>query len=178
MKIKNIFHLVFLWYEYFYFYLNYLLCNLFLLNREAVLYHWIADQYLEIADGRLEDLYKEQIKVINEMNTRYKSAIESHVDGFEQMLAEQTEHLKDAHDSFIKNMQVKFNVEDIRSEFSNLKKLNEILLQVQNISKDFVKAETLNKELQSIREDLGKVEKATHSVANAPKEEKRGLFGW
>ena len=138
----------------------------------------IADQYLEIADGRLEDLYKEQIKVINEMNTRYKSAIESHVDGFEQMLAEQTEHLKDAHDSFIKNMQVKFNVEDIRSEFSNLKKLNEILLQVQNISKDFVKAETLNKELQSIREDLGKVEKATHSVANAPKEEKRGLFGW
>ena len=46
----------------------------------------IADKYLEMADGKLEDLFKSQTKVLQEINDRYKDAIEDHIEGFESCL--------------------------------------------------------------------------------------------
>lgn len=138
----------------------------------------IADQYLEMADGKLEDLFKEQIKVITEMNKRYKDAIETHIKGFEETLKEQSEHLKETHSTFINDMQIKFNIDDIRSEFSNLKKLNEIASKLQVMSSDYVKSDELDKDIQSIKDELAKIEKATQNLAVIAKEEKKGLFRW
>ena len=138
----------------------------------------IADQYLEMADGKLEDLFKEQTKVINDMNRRYKEAIEAHIKGFENILKEQTDHLKATHQAFINDMQVKFNIDDIRSEFSNLKKLNEIASKLQIISSDYIKSDELYKDLQGIKEELAKVENATQNLATITKEEKKGIFRW
>lgn len=139
----------------------------------------IADKYLEMADGKLEDLYIEQTKVLNEMNRRYKEAIEGHIQGFEDMIKEQTKELETRHAKFIEELQAKFNIEDVRSEFSNLRKLNEILSQLQSISKDSVKSEELNKKLQGIQDGIGKVEKAAskhNSGNNNENGEKRGGF--
>lgn len=144
----------------------------------------IADKYLEMADGKLEDLYIEQTKVLNEMNRRYKEAIEGHIQGFEDMIKEQTKELESRHTKFIEELQAKFNIEDVRTEFSNLRKLNEILSQLQSLSKDTVKSGELNKKLQDIQDGIGKVEKATsknhgNSTNNDDNGERRGgLFGW
>lgn len=140
----------------------------------------IANKYLEMADGKLEDLFTEQTKVINDMNRRYKEAIEGHIIGFENMIKTQTEELNKRHTEFIEELQSKFNIEDVRSEFSNLKKLSEIVSQLQSISNGAVKSDELNKKLQDIQEELSKVEKALkNSSNNSGTEEKRGgLFGW
>lgn len=132
----------------------------------------IADKYLQISDGKLEDLYIQQTKALNEMNRRYKEAIEGHINGFEEMLSEQTKELETRHAQFLEELQVKFNIEDIRSEFSNLKKLNEIHSQMQSISKESVKSEEFNKKLKDIQEELEKIAKA-----NTPGK-KGGFFGW
>lgn len=103
----------------------------------------IADKYLEMADGKLEDLYIEQTKTLKTMNDRYKEAIEGHIKGFENMLLEQTKELEKRHGAFLTALQVKFNIDDIRSEFSNLKKLNEILGEIKQLSRGCLKVPCL-----------------------------------
>ena len=136
----------------------------------------IADKYLDMADMKLEELYKQQTSVLIEMNKRYKEAIEGHIQGFETMITKQTEELEERHNKFIEQLQVKFNIEDIRSEFSNLKKLDLILSQLQAISNDNVKSDVLTNKLQNIYEELEKIGR-TASSEHEEKKERGGWFG-
>lgn len=140
----------------------------------------IADKYLEMADGKLETLFNEQTKVINEMNHRYKDAIEGHIKGFEDMISEQKKELEKRHEDFLKELQSKFNIDDIRSEFSNLNKINEIVSQLQNISNNSIKPDELMKKFKDIVDALDKVEKATKTRGNNHEGEKKsgGFFGF
>ena len=138
----------------------------------------IADKYLEMSDGKLEALYKKQVNVINEMNTRYKAAIEQHIDGFENMIEEQTNELRTRHSAFIEEMQAKFNVEDVRSEFSNLKKLNEIQKQLEDLSLHIVNSKDLLANLRLIQIKLESIEKKSSRHSSNKNEKSRGVFGW
>jgi hypothetical protein len=133
----------------------------------------IADKFLQMSDGMLTDLYNQQTSVLKEMSQRYKKAIEGHIGGFEEMIKKQTEELEARHQQFLQALEVKFNAEDIRSEFSNLKKLNEILSQLQGIANEGVKSNELTSKLQSIQNELGKIESATLKLHSA---ERKG--GW
>lgn len=137
----------------------------------------IADKYLNMADGKLEDLYSEQVKVITEMNRRYKEAIESHIDGFEKMIDSQKQELQTRHSAFIETLQENFNVAEIRSEFTNLKKLNEIQVELQNLSGIVVHSKDLANSLRDIQNQLESLEKKI--AKRVGKDEKSGgLFGW
>ena len=92
----------------------------------------IADKYLQLADGQLEDLFKEQTAVIDQMNHRYRAAIQNHIDGFEEMMDE----LERRHSIFIDAMEEKLNINVIREDFSNLKKLSAIFDEIKGISDD------------------------------------------
>lgn len=94
----------------------------------------IADNYIEVADGKLEDLYNEQTKVIEDLNKRYSAAISSHIDGFEQLIDDLTIEIKRRHGLFLDAMDENLNVEIIREDFSNLKKLEAIYDKVKGIS--------------------------------------------
>lgn len=96
----------------------------------------IADKYLQLADGQLEDLFSEQTAVIDQMNRRYRAAIQGHIDGFEEMMADLTRELERRHSIFIDAMEEKLNISVIREEFSNLKKLGAIFEEVKGISDD------------------------------------------
>lgn len=96
----------------------------------------IADKYLQLADGQLEDLFKEQTAVIDQMNHRYRAAIQGHIDGFEEMIDDLTRELERRHNLFIAAMEEKLNISVIREEFSNLKKLGAIFEEVKGISDD------------------------------------------
>jgi uncharacterized protein Yka (UPF0111/DUF47 family) len=84
----------------------------------------IADSYLQIADGKLEDLFREQTSVIEKLNQRYRAAIQGHIDGFEEIMDDLTRELEGRHRLFIDAMEEKLSISDIRQEFSNLKKLD------------------------------------------------------
>ena len=96
----------------------------------------IADSYLQIADGKLEDLFREQTAVIEKLNQRYRAAIQGHIDGFEEIMDDLTRELEGRHRLFIDAMEEKLSISDIRQEFSNLKKLDVISEEVKGISND------------------------------------------
>lgn len=114
----------------------------------------IADRYLEMADGKLEDLYKEQTRVLNEMNSRYKAAIEGHIDGFEKMIEQQTAELEMRHSDFMRAIDEKLSIEDVRNEFVNLSKLAEIQAKLNELTNTAVKSENLESKLQEIMNEI------------------------
>ncbi len=137
----------------------------------------IADSYIEIADGNLDDLFNEQTNAIQDLNKRYKLAIENHIVGFEQMLQTQTEELGKRYEEFTKAIEQRLSIEDIRTEFINLGKLKdintkldelkEITLKIENVSESMLEAQEIKdsvkqvlnpikEELQEIRNELNK----------------------
>ena len=118
----------------------------------------IALKYFEIADGKLSDVFEEQTKVLNEMNSRHKEAIAGQTAGFEEMLKEQTLEIKILHEQFIEQMQMHLNVEEIHKDFSNLRKLNEVVEQLKRLTQDPVKADELSKKLRDIQAEIAKIQ--------------------
>ena len=118
----------------------------------------IAEKYLDMADGKLEDLFTQQSKVISDMNNRYRQAIEDHIVKFEEMLKLQTEELEKRHQEFVNKIDEKFTIEEVHKDFSNLRKLTDIFEQLKKLTQDPVKADVLDKKLQKIQEEIAKIE--------------------
>lgn len=118
----------------------------------------VAMKYFETADSKLDNLFEEQTKLIDHLNKRYKDSIVDHIEGFEQMLKKQKEELRKRHHDFLEEMRLFVNVEEIHKDFSNLKKLNEILEQVKLLTTDPVKADELQKGFQKIQEEISKID--------------------
>ena len=118
----------------------------------------IADKYLEMADGKLEDLFKKQTEVISTMNERYREAIEKHIENFEVILNRQTEDLKKRHSEFISAMEENLSIENIRQEFINLQKLTDIFEQIKKINQETIKFGDLQRELNEIKDEIKKLE--------------------
>lgn len=136
----------------------------------------VAEKYLENADEKLDSLFKEQTKLIDEMNRRYGAALAEHIEGFEYLLNEQTEELKKRHSEFLNEMNVKLNIEDIRKEFLNLQTLNSILEQLKVQSEDAAKQKTLEYMYRTVREISRSVEKIEKSEAETNKNSGFGGF--
>lgn len=139
----------------------------------------IADRYLEMADGKLEDLFRAQTQVINEMNRRYKAAIEGHIEGFEQMLSTQTAELENRHNAFMQAIEERFSVEDVRQEFTNLRKLEKlqtIETKLLELASSKVTPENIHKEIQELQNEL---KPELESIKRNTKENRGGitLFG-
>jgi hypothetical protein len=144
----------------------------------------IADRYLEIADGKLEDLFRRQTEVLDRMNDRYKQAIEGHIEGFETMIKAQTEQLELQHGQFVNALKEKFNVEDIREEFTNLRKLELIekrlseiiskVVQTSNVKDIQKEIKSVQVQLKSLKTELESINENTKSIDGGG----GGLFGW
>ena len=92
------------------------------------------------------------------MNARHKDAIAGQTAGFEEMLKEQTMEIKILHEQFIEQMQMHLNVEEIHKDFSNLRKLNEVVEQLKRLTQDPVKADELSKKLRDIQAEIAKIQ--------------------
>lgn len=145
----------------------------------------IADKYLEMADGKLEDLFRSQTEVLQQMNDRYKVAIEGHIEGFENMIKAQTIQLASQHEEFIAALKEKFNIEDIREEFSNLRKLEIIENKLSEIVGKIVapdNVEDIQKEIKSLESQLRELKVELESINKNTKGKKSnggsGFFGF
>lgn len=132
----------------------------------------VAIRYFETADGKLNDVFEEQTKLIGQLSERYKNALADHIDSFEQMLKDQKEELRKRHQEFLDEMKVVVNVEEIHKDFSNLRKLNDILEQMKRLTTDPVKADELHKKLQKIQEEIAKIE-----ISESKSSGLGGIFG-
>ena len=118
----------------------------------------VADRYFEIADDKLNKLFEEQTKTIDQLNNRYTKAIIDHAEEFEKMLESQRDELKTRHDAFLEEARAVVNIEEIHKDFSNLRKLNEILELTKKMSSELIKPNELYKQLQNIKEEVAKIE--------------------
>lgn len=147
----------------------------------------IAEKFIEISDSKLEQAYQDQVTEIGKLNKAYLRAIEDHSNGFKQMMAEQTEELKKQHDEFIAIVQAKFNVEDIREEFTNLQKLEVIAEKmkdlatstaksgdVRDLGNNIVKANDLRKLEENIGKQLTELQNVLKKIGES---RSGGLFG-
>lgn len=142
----------------------------------------IADKYLEMADGRLEDLYAQQTKVISDMNRRYREALEGHMDGFEKMIEQQTKDLEKRHAEFMNAIEEKLNIEVIRQEFINLSKLKDIDGKIAEVTKRVPTSEDIQRvvhkavqdAVQPINQELDEMKK---DYKKQMEESKSGVFG-
>jgi hypothetical protein len=123
----------------------------------------IAIKYFETADGKLEDVFKEQTKLIDELNRRYTTAIENHFDEFDKLLMNQNEEIKKQHNEFVGLLQQHLSVEEIHKDFSNLRKLNDVLEQMRQLTKNSVNSDELSKKLNDIQKELEKISESKNS---------------
>lgn len=142
----------------------------------------IADKYLEMADGRLEDLYSQQTKIISEMNRRYKEALEGHMDGFEKMIERQTEELEKRHKEFMEAIEKRLAIEDVRQEFVNLGKLKDIDGKMDAVSKRVPTTDEIQKAVQKAMQDAvqpiqKELDEMKKDFRKQMEESKSGVFG-
>lgn len=129
----------------------------------------IADKYLEMADGKLEDLFTKQTEVIQQMNDRYRDALEGHIEGFEKMIKGHSEQLESQHEQFIAALKAKFNVEEVSEEFTNLRKLEMIEKELAEITGKIVSPENVEEVQKSVRavaSQLGELKAELKSLKN------------
>ena len=74
------------------------------------------------------------------------------------MLKNHAEEIKKQHQQFVEQLQQHLNVEEIHKDFSNLRKLNEVVEQLKRLTHDPVKAEELSKKLRDIQAEIAKIE--------------------
>lgn len=135
----------------------------------------IADKFIELSDEKLNAMFNKQTEVIDQLNKRYEAAIIDHMDGFAKMLEEQTNEVVKRQENFKAALEAKFNIEDIRKDFSQLSNLSQLanlqfLSEILNTIKSYidnsdpVKSAALTKKLEEMSELLKKIEEKKTSV--------------
>ncbi len=142
----------------------------------------IADEYLGIADGKLEDLYKQQTEVIQKMNDHYKVALDGHMEGFEKMIEQQTKDLEKRHAEFMNAIEEKLNIEVIRQEFINLGKLKDIDGKMAEVSRRVPTTDEIQKAVQKAMQDAvqpiqKELDEMKKDFRKQMEESKSGIFG-
>ena len=139
----------------------------------------IADVYYQKADGKLEDLFKSQTKIIDEMNTRYSKALENHIEGFEKMMAEQTSDMQKRYGEFTNAIEERLSIENVQKEFSNLSKLAVIDVKLQELSSHLydhsLVPQKVYNDIESLRSELIVIRQVLEKKGET--EEKGGFLG-
>lgn len=130
----------------------------------------IADKYFETADGKLEDLFNEQIKVIGQMNLRYKEAIEQHINGFEKILQTYAKEIDQRHADFKKSLEENISLDACKAQLSPLKRLESIEQQLASLSRTKVRTDEIEDILCQITNEI-------HGLKKQMEGKKRGFFG-
>lgn len=137
----------------------------------------IADKYLGLADGKLEDLYQRQTAAIGQMTNNYEEAIKDHIRGFDKIIEESVKDFQRRHEAFKMALDEKFNITEVQQDFSNLKKLENIDKQLQRISTIDASFNRFQKSLNEIKDVLDKIrENASLNPDNNQNGERNSLF--
>lgn len=116
--------------------------------------HGIAKDFIAVADEDLEKYFDEHKQKLGLIAKHYNEALESYLADYEAMLVERKEELEQRKREFTDAIDQKLSIEDIRSEFTALKKLNTIAGKVDQLAHNSVTGDNLNKALEGIRLEL------------------------
>lgn len=130
----------------------------------------VAENYADLANDKLQVFFEEYNVELGAIAKRYNEALEKYLADYEAMLQNRKEELEERKREFTNAIDEKFSLEDIRSEFSSLKKLNAIAERLDQLTKDSVKSEKLSKALTDIRLEI-------NAMTAAQEQQSKGLLG-
>lgn len=130
----------------------------------------VAKNFAEVANQKLETYFEEQQVELKCIAKRYNEALETYLSDYEQMLKERKEELENRKREFVEAIEQKLSIEDIRSEFSSLKRLNEITQKLELLAKNPVNGEKLLKMLDGIRTELT-------AISASQENQSKGILG-
>ena len=127
----------------------------------------VAEKMADTANDKLEHYFEDQKKELGRIAQKYNEALESYLTDYENMLKERKKELEDRKKEFTQAIDEKFSLEEIRSDFSSLKKLQDIHNKLEQLVNNGVKSTKLKEELDAIKDEL---------IALNEKESKAGGF--
>ena len=127
----------------------------------------VAEKMADTANDKLEHYFEDQKKELGRIAQKYNEALESYLTDYENMLKERKKELEDRKKEFTQAIDEKFSLEEIRSDFSSLKKLQDIHNKLEQLVNNGVKSNKLKEELDAIKDEL---------IALNEKESKAGGF--
>ena len=132
----------------------------------------LAAKYIDTSDERLETLFNEQVNMISKMNTKYRDALQSHMDDYEEQMKTFIEEMEVRRQLFLEAIREKITVEQVHDDFSNLAKLNDIEQKLNALESKVLSAQELHKELEAVNKLLEEVKKATQKIGTEGKDNK------
>lgn len=130
----------------------------------------VAENYADLANDKLQVFFEEYNVELGAIAKRYNEALEKYLSDYETMLQDRKTELEKRKQEFTDAIDEKFSLEDIRTEFSSLKKLNAISERLDQLAKDSVKSEKLSKALTDIRLEI-------NAMTAAQEQQNKGLIG-
>lgn len=130
----------------------------------------VAENYADLANDKLQVFFEEYNIKLGAVAERYNEALEKYLTDYETMLQERKADLEARKREFTDAIEQKLSIEDIRSEFTSLKKLNAISERLDQLAKDSVQGEKLNEALTGIRLEIS-------AMTTAQEQQNKGLLG-
>lgn len=119
--------------------------------------HGIAKDFIAVADEDLEKYFDEHKQKLGLIAKHYNEALESYLADYEVMLVERKNELEQRKREFVEAIDKKLSVDEIRSEFSSLKKLNDISRMLEQLMCNPVDGNQLMRTLSKIHTELNAI---------------------
>lgn len=117
----------------------------------------VAENYSDTASKKLEVYFEEQKKEMGRIMQKYNEALDSYLDDYEKMLQERKKELELRKREFVEAIDKKLSVDEIKSEFSSLKKLNDISQKLEQLMRNPVDGNQLMRTLSKIHTELNAI---------------------
>ena len=114
----------------------------------------VAEYMAETTNEKLENFFNEQKDVLSKISVRYNIALSNYLNDYEQMLLKLKHEYEERKQEFIDAIDKKLSIDDIKNEFTNLRKLGAIVDKLDKLCSSGVKPEILSNELNSIKDEL------------------------
>ena len=117
----------------------------------------VAEDYADRANEKLEVYFEAQKKEMGRVMQKYNEALDSYLNDYEKMLQERKVELEQRKREFVEAIDKKLSVDEIRSEFSSLKKLNDISQKLEQLMCNPVDGNQLMRTLSKIHTELNAI---------------------
>lgn len=131
----------------------------------------VAEKYKDIADEKLESLFNEQTNLIDEMNAKYKAALDRHMVSYEEQMNSFVEEMEVRRQLFLESIRERITVDQVHEDFSNLAKLNDIEQKLKDLESKLISSQALQQELDKINATLNELKKVASKAASNSKDD-------
>ena len=129
----------------------------------------VAETYSDTANKKLEAYFESQKKEVGRIMQKYNEALDAYLNDYETMLKERKEELELRKREFIEVIDQKLSIDEVRDEFSNLKRLNDISQKLEQLMRNPVDGTRLMKVLSGIHTEL-------NAISAIQEDQKKGGF--